>query len=153
MAGNQAPIYSRVASIGFANTVANNSIGSTSGTGIIATTDYSGTVANTVVIFTADATNGGYVQRIRLKATGSTTTAAVARFYINNGGVITSNVNNSLYGEVSLPIVTASTTAATAEVDYPINVPLPPGYRILCGISSSAVLGAGWIPTVIAGAY
>lgn len=152
MPGNANPIYSKQGAIGFANTTANNSLGFLV-TGIATATDYSGAGANTVVCFTADPTNGGYVQRIRLKAQGSTGTAAVARIYINNGSANTANINNSFYGEVSLPIVTSSTTAATAEVDYPLNIALPPGYRILIGITSSATLTAGWVPTVIAGAY
>jgi hypothetical protein len=52
-----------------------------------------------------------------------------------------------------LPATTASTTAATVDVDYPINVALPPGYRIVIGISSTTTLASGWTATVIAGAY
>lgn len=150
MAGNANPIYSRQGVIGYANTAANNSLGATV-IGIVA--DYNGTSSNNVVVFTSDSTNGGYVQRIRFKAQGTTGTAAVARIYLNNGGVSTANANNSLYGEISLPSVTASTTAAQVDIDYPMNFALPPGHRILVGVSSSTTLTAGWVPTVIAGAY
>lgn len=150
MAGNANPIYSRQGAVGLANTASNNSIGFLV-TGLAV--DYNGVLANNVPVFTSDATNGSFVQRIRFKAQGSTGTAAVARIYINNGGSQSANVNNSLYGEVSLPTVTSSTTAATVDVDYPMNFALPPGYRILVGVSSSAVLTAGWVPTVIAGHY
>lgn len=140
MPGNANPIYSRVGAISL-------------GAGITAVvTDYDGTGVNNVVAFTADATNGGYVQRIRFKAKG-TNAIAVARIYFNNGSTNGTATNNTFYGEVSLPATTAVTTAATAEVDYPINVALPPGYRIVIGISAATTLASGWVPTVIAGAY
>lgn len=140
MPGNASPIYSRVGAISL-------------GSGITAVvTDYDGTGVNNVVAFTADATNGGYVQRIRFKAKG-TNAIAVARIYINNGSTNTTATNNTFYGELSLPATTASTTAATAEVDYPMNMALPPGYRIVIGISAVTTLASGWVPTVIAGAY
>lgn len=144
MAGNTTPIFSRIGAIGL-------NAGATIGTTIVS--DYNGTGANNAVIFTADATNGGFVQRLRFKALGSNATASVARVYFNNGSANTSAANNTFYGEISLPITTASTTAATVDIDYPINVALPAGYRVVVGISSSANLGAGWSITTIAGAY
>lgn len=144
MAANTSPIYSKQGAIGLNGA-------STLGTGVV--TDYNGTGANNAIVFTADATNGGFVQRLRFKALGANATAAVARIYINNGSVNTTAANNSFYGELSLPITTASTTAATVDLDYPMNVPLPAGYRIVVGISSSANLGTGWAVTTIAGAY
>lgn len=150
MAGNQAPIFSKVAAMGFAP---NGAMGtSTSGSyGLV--TDYVGTGANNAAIFTADSTNGGFVQRIRFKSLGTNSSAAVARIYINNGGSQTVANNNYFYGECSLPTTTASTTAATVDVDYPLNFALPPSYKIVVGISSSSSLGAGWVPTVIGGSY
>ena len=140
MAGNVTPIFSRVGAISL-------------GAGITAVvTDYDGTGTNNVVAFTADATNGGFVQRVRFKAKG-TNAVSVARIYINNGSSNTTATNNTFYGEISLPATTASTTAATVDVDYPINVALPPGYRIVIGISATTTLASGWVPTVIAGAY
>lgn len=140
MPGNASPIYSRVGAISL-------------GSGITAVvTDYDGTGVNNVVAFTADSTNGGYVQRIRFKAKGANA-VAVARIYFNNGSTNATATNNTFYGEISLPSTTASTTSATAEVDYPINVALPPGYRIVIGISAATTLASGWVPTVIAGAY
>lgn len=140
MAANISPIFSKAGAIGL-------------GTGITAVvTDYDGTGANNVVIFTADATNGGFVQRIRFKAKG-TNAVAVARIYINNGAANTTAANNSFYGELSLPATTASTTAATVDIDYPMNFALPAGYRLVVGISASTTLASGWVPTTIAGAY
>jgi len=140
MAANTAPIYSISGAIGL-------------NTGITAiVTDYDGTGANNVIVFTANATNGGFVQRVRFKAKG-TNAVSVARIYINNGSSNTTASNNSFYGEISLPSTTASTTSATIDVDYPLNFALPAGYRIVLGISAGTTLAAGWVPTVIAGAY
>lgn len=141
MAGNANPIFSRVGSVSL-------------GSGITAVvTDYDGTGANNVVLgYTADGTNGGFVQRIRFKAKG-TNAIAVARIYFNNGSSNTTATNNTFYGEISLPATTASTTSATVDIDYPINLALPPGYKIVVGISATTTLASGWVPTVIAGQY
>ena len=143
MAGNTAPIYSKAGAIGLNGA-------STLGTAIVS--DYNGTGANNAIVFAADATNGGLVQRIRFKALG-TNAVAVARIYLNNGSTNTTATNNTFYGEISLPATTASTTAATVDVDYPMGIALPPGYRIVIGISATTTLASGWVPTVIAGAY
>jgi hypothetical protein len=140
MAANTAPIFSLSGAISL-------------GTAITAVvTDYTGIGANNVVAFTANATNGGFVQRIRFKAAG-TNAASVARIYINNGSANTTAANNTFYGEMSLPATTAITTAGTADVDYPMNFALPAGYRIVIGISAATTLASGWVPTVIAGSY
>lgn len=59
--------------------------------------------------------------------------------------------NNMYYGEVSLPATTASNTAATAEVDYNLNIGLPPGYCILVGLANT--VSPGWVVTAIGGKY
>jgi len=247
MAGNSSPIFSRVGDIqGGVLLVA------------AATLDYSGQSVNNNVLFTADATNGGFVQKIRFKSTG-TNVATVARIYHNNGnqriataiaapagtptgtpsttggtlyagnffakivavdqyggftvpstesasvaitgqtGSITwawtastgavsyrvytgpvtggqvtyftttsnslvqtttigtrdsiSNIqnNNTLIGEVSLPATTAIATAATVDIDYTLNIALPPSNRLLIGIGTA--VAAGWFATAIGGAY
>jgi hypothetical protein len=140
MAANTSPIFSLAGAVSL-------------GTAITAVvTDYTGAGANNVVAFTANATNGGFIQRIRFKAAG-TNAVAVARIYLNNGSANTSAANNTFYGEISLPATTAITTAATVDIDYPMNFALPAGYRIVIGISATTTLASGWVPTVIAGSY
>lgn len=141
MAVNTDPIYSRAGAIGLHTGI---------GTSIVS--DYDGTGANNQVVFTADATNGGFVQRLRFKAKG-TNTVSVARIYINNGSTNSTASNNTFYGEISLPATTATTTAATQDVDYPLAMALPPGYRIVVGVSAASALATGWVVTTIAGAY
>lgn len=60
--------------------------------------------------------------------------------------------NNYFYGEISLPTTTTTITTASAsvEIDYPMNVALPPGYRVLVGLTVTAV---GWQVTGIGGSY
>jgi hypothetical protein len=140
MAGNAAPIYSKAGAVG--------GIGSTTLT--TATSDYTGAGGNNILIFTADATNGGFVQRIRFKAIG-TNAGSVARIYINNGSTNSTATNNVFYGEVSLPGTTATNTAATVDVDYPLNLALPAGYKLYAGLGTT--VASGWVASVIAGAY
>lgn len=249
MAGNQNPIFSRIGDIQGGVTLQT------------AAADYNGQSNNNSCVFVADNTNGGFIQRLRFKATG-TNIATVARIYINNGnaqhvsvcstpgtptianttggtlpvasysakvqaldargaptawstnsavtaiaggaanvswtavanaacyrvaigltggneGVIlpTTNatfilvtsidnftntdirdlgqpqllLNNYLFGEVSLPATTGTATAATVEIEYPMNVALPPGFRILVGLGTT--VGNSWICTAIGGKY
>lgn len=243
---NTDPVYSRVGEF------------QSGGTFTAAANDYTGQNINNNVIFTADATNGGFIQRLRLKALG-TNVASVLRVYVNNGqlrlaspisavagtptgtpsasggtlqsgnffakivaidqyggqtaastetasvavtgptGSITWNwtavtgaasykiyvgpvtggqasyftsttnsyvqtspvgqrdslngsvLNNFLYTEVSLPATTAIATAATVDMDVPMNFALPPGYRLIAGLGTA--VAAGWHVTVIGGAY
>lgn len=78
--------------------------------------------------------------------------STVGEGLFNTPGGFQPNLNNSLYGEVSLPAVTASATAATIDVDYPMNIALPPGWKILVGLGTGQT-NSGWAVTVIAGDY
>lgn len=144
MTANINPIYSRLGSV--------STDGSTAMAQLVtaAANDYTGVSANNTLAFTADATNGGFVQRIRFKA-GGTNIASVARIYINNGSVHTSAANNEFYGEVSLPATTATIVAATVEIDYPLNFALDPGFCIYWGLGTG--VAAGWVGVVIGGKY
>lgn len=135
---NNDPIYSRVGAIGL-----NSGITSAQNT-------YDGAGANDTLVFTADATNGSFVQRLRFKAKG-TNVATVARVYINNGSTNGTASNNTFFGEISLPATTASATAATPDIDYPLNIPLPPGFRIYVGLGTA--VAAGWVVSTAAGHY
>jgi len=116
---------------------------------LTAANDYTGIGANNSLIFTAGA-NGSYVERIRFKA-GGTNIASVARIFINNGSTNGTAANNVFYGEVSLPATTLTATAATIEIDYPMNFPLNASFRIYFGLGTT--VAAGWVATVIGGDY
>lgn len=64
-----------------------------------------------------------------------------------NGSIL----NNFFHGEVTLPATTATAVAATVDIDYPLNIALPPGYRLLGGLGTT--VAAGWHITVIGGHY
>jgi hypothetical protein len=59
--------------------------------------------------------------------------------------------NNFFIGEVSLPAVTGVQTAATVDIDYPLNFALPPGYRILINLGTT--VASGWQVTCFGGSY
>lgn len=114
-----------------------------------AANDYTGIDADVSLVFTAGA-NGAYVDRLRFKA-GGTNTASVARIYINNGSAHTTAANNVFYGEVSLPATTAIATAATVDIDYPMDLRINAGFGIYVGLATA--VAAGWVVTPVAGQY
>jgi hypothetical protein len=148
MALNNDPVFTRIADIQFAAT---NPITAAMTAGNISA--YNGTDANAVLIYTADATNGNFVNRIRLKcgAITGTSAASVMRFWVNNGSTNGTAANNGYIGEQALPAVVVSASAITAEIDYIVNVPLPPGYRIYAGLGTAVT--TGWHVVVIGGKY
>lgn len=142
-ASNTDPIYSA------SGDVSNNTATGMNALVTLAAADYTGAGANNSLIFTAG-TNGSFVQRIRLKA-GGTNVASVMRFFFNNGATNATATNNVFYGEVTLPAITISAVAATAEIDYPMNLALPAGFKIYMGLGTA--VAAGWVATVVAGKY
>lgn len=148
MPANSEPIYSKQGSV--SKDAVSSSSATFCGTILTATGDYTGASANHQLVWTADATNGGYIQRIRFTAIG-TNVATVARIYINNGGTQTTAANNVIYGQQSLPATTASNTAATVEIDYPMGLALDPGFRIYVGVATT--VASGWICVGVGGKY
>jgi hypothetical protein len=141
MSANNQPIFTRTPDVQWTTTpmIAANT-----------TTDLTG--GTIYLAFTADATEGGYVQRIRFRTLGSNSIATVARIWINNGGVTTTAANNTLFDEITLPTTTLIQTAAQANYELPLNFALPPGDRIYVTLGS-APTSAGWQATVIGGKY
>jgi hypothetical protein len=145
MPGNNDPIFSKQGDL------TNNASTGMGQPITAAANDFTGAGANNVVAFTADATNGSFISRLRLKANG-TNVASVLRIFINNGATAATATNNSLYGEIALPATTANAAALTApDFDYAMNLALPPGFRVVVGLGT-AVAG-GWTVTPVAGKY
>lgn len=134
---NTDPIYSRVADIQGAD------ISATANTAL----DGTGTVST---VFTADAVNGGFVQYLKLKPKGTTALTTI-RVYLNNGGVTTTATNNFLFEELTLPAVTISQTAANVSYAIPMNIALPPGWRVIAHLTATAT--SAWACTAIGGKY
>jgi len=139
MAINTAPIFSSAGDIQWTaiQTAAN--------------TTFDGTIGTPAIAFSASAA-GGFVQRLRFKASGSAT-ATVARVFINNGQGTGSVGNNVLFDEITLAATTVSQTAATAIFEIPLNIALPAGYRILTTIGTVQSAGGGWYAAAIGGSY
>lgn len=138
MAANTAPIFSLLGDIEW---------GATAITTANTAKDGTGTVLN---VFTADATNGGFVQRIRFRSAG-TNIATVARVFINNGSTNATAANNILYDEITLAATTVSEVSALATYELPLNFALPPGYTL--NVTIGTTIAAGYFISVIGGKY
>ena len=144
MVANTSPVYTLTGDLSNNGTTGMNALITA------AAADYTGVSVNNVLVHTASSADGSYVRRLRCKP-GGTNVAAVLRVYINNGATPTVATNNSFIGEIPLPATTASPTAATIDVDYPLEFALPTAFRIYVGLG--AAVAAGWAVTCIAGKY
>ncbi len=110
---------------------------------------------NNYLVFTAGA-NGSYLQKIRFRHQSTNITnsqATVVRVFINNGGVVTTPANNTIWDEITIAANTVSQTAASANYELPLNFALPSGYTIYCTLGSTPTNGTGIQATVIGGDY
>lgn len=149
MTANVDPIYTRAPDVQLGGAL----IGSSANTA----TD--GTGANMYRIFTADATEGGFVYRVILKSV-STTAATVARlWYCSDTGSFTAGTTNTaanttMIAELTLVSWTASNTTASPQYEIAVNFPLPPSTKLLMSFGTSTGAGTtGFNPLVIAGKY
>lgn len=115
MTQNINPIYTQTPDIQWSNLAAANT--AKDGTGTVGT------------IFSADPTNGGYVEKVIIRPLASVV-ATVVRIFLNNGSTNTVAANNTLIAEVTLAVTTNSEVAAIAGVEIPIRFALPPGYKL-----------------------
>lgn len=139
MAANTAPIYSRLGDIQWG---AADGDGGTAGPLKTANTAKDGT-GTVLTIFTADATNGGRVDRISIRAAG-TNVATVLRVFVNNGSTNATIANNTLVTEVTCPATTLSEVAALADVTIsgtPFPMVLPAGYKLQVVIGTTVAAG------------
>jgi hypothetical protein len=143
MAANTFPIYSAKGSIQWGAPITTQAVLN------VANTAYDGT--GTVAVVATASIEGNFIQRLRFKASGSTT-GSVARIFINNGSPTATAANNFLYDEVTLPAVTATSGSATTTIEIPMNFVLPASYRITATIGISQP-GAGWYVGAIGGSY
>lgn len=138
MAQNTQPIFTRVPAIEWGATALTASNTAKDGTGTVLT------------VFTADSTNGSYLSSITFRAAG-TNTATVGRVFINNGQTNATASNNILYNEITLTATTLSEVASTANYVLPMNIALPPGYKI--NVTIGTTVAAGYYISAIGGDY
>lgn len=138
MAANTQPIFTRLGDVQWGTTTVATANTAKDGTGTVLTA------------FTADATNGGFVQRIRFRAAG-TNIATVARVFINNGSTNATALNNILWDEITLSATTLSEVAALQTYELPLNFALPLGYKL--NVTIGTTVAAGYYVSVIGGKY
>ena len=131
MAANTSPIFGRQADVQVG--------GANLGVTAVTATDGTGTL---VSIFQADATEGGFVDRITLKPVGSPVATVARIFLLAASGAFTSGTTNTatntaLLTETGIPLVTSSNVNSQPEYTIPIRLSLPPGYRLLIGFGTS----------------
>ena len=80
-----------------------------------------------------------------------TNVASVLRVFLNNGASNATAANNVLIAELSLPATTLSEVAALSGNELPLNIPVPPGYRVTVTLGT-AVTG-GYAVTGFGGDY
>lgn len=136
MSANVNPIYSRTPDIQWSTVATANT--AKDGTGTVATA------------FAADATEGGRVEKIKVRPLG-TNTETVLRIFINNGSTNATAANNSLFMEVTMPGTTVSEVAAQADTEVPMNLALPPGYKL--NVTVGTTVAAGFAVTAVGGKY
>jgi hypothetical protein len=152
MPANTAPIYTRTpqcqGSIWTSSLTAN---ADSDGTGTIGT--------DMVVAFTADATEGSRVERLRYMPCASVpataTTATVLRVYISTvSSGATTRGNTFLFAEVACPATTANqTTVAVNPIEIPMGVSLEPGETVLWSMHHAAAANTSWSCIAFGGRY
>jgi hypothetical protein len=137
MPGNTSPIFSKIAHVEWAGgiTAANTA---KDGTGTVDT------------VFTADATNGSYLQKLIVRPRGSNV-ASVLRVFLNNGAASTTAANNVLVAELSLPATSNSEVAAISGNELALNIPVPPGYRV--NVALGTAVAGGYAVSAFGGDY
>lgn len=130
MAGNATPQFTRQGNVGFTKVTAANV--KSDGTGTIGTDMFK--------LFTADVTNGSFVDFVRVNVTGTTASTAsqatVARIFYSltgsNGAALVGGVDTTLVMEQQLPSQTTDApTTAINSVDIPLGIRLAAGTFLL----------------------
>lgn len=150
MAGNAVPQFTRQGNIGSALVNAANT--NSDGTGNI-------TTPTMYVVFTADATNGSYVEFARVNVVASVAATAGAAtvirlYYSTIGSGATTNANTFLIAELAIPAITADqTVTATNWFDIPLGFRIPAGSFILASTHIAAAANTGNRISVYGGDY
>lgn len=138
MAVNTAPVFPKtpMATVGTVLSAAN--------------TTKDGTAGTVPLLFQAGA-DGARLDFIKAVPIG-TNVKTVLRLFLNNNLNPTVPTNNSLIKEYALPSTTLDEDDAMApEIDIPLNLNIPPNYRVYGVLATAAA--AGWALTPFARSY
>jgi len=150
MPGNATPQFTKDGIIGSALVNAANT--NSDGTGNI-------TTPTMYVVATADATNGSYIDFVRIMIVATTAASAnaptVLRLYASSiGAGATTSANTFLIHEEAIPSVTADqTTTATNKFDVPLGIRLPAGWFLLASTHVAAAANTGNRVSAFGGNY
>jgi hypothetical protein len=138
MVANTAPIFTVLPNIGLASecTAANTTKDLTAGT--------------IYLCFTAEVTDGSRVEKLVVRPKG-TNAVSVMRVFINNGLTTATTANNALFAELTLPVTTVSEVASIIGYEIPMNISLPPSWRIYVTLGS--VVAGGYAVAAVGGDY
>lgn len=150
MAQNTLPIFSKIPVVSFGTLTGNIGLTRSDGVGTIGTDMFK--------MFTADATDGSFVSKIRISAAATTSTsmtASVIRIYISSiTSGSTTAADTVLYCEVAVAALAAAHTSnATNFYEIPVNVALPPSYTILASIDDNLAANTRWHFLTFGGDY
>jgi hypothetical protein len=129
MPANTAPIFSRRSRIDWVNNI----------TAANTARDGTGTVDT---VFTADAVEGSFVNKLIVRPRG-TNVARVMRVFVNNGLTNATAANNVLVSEIGLVATTATEVAAVTGIELPLNLALPAGFRLQVTLGTAVAAGFG----------
>lgn len=114
-------------------------------------THIAGAVRYRIVVATATGKEYHYYEQVANVTVGSAQTWTQTQMPGYGEDDSSAYYNQILWGEIALPATTASATAPTPDVDYPINKIFPPGYEIYVGLATA--VAAGWVVSGAGGAY
>jgi hypothetical protein len=148
MAANTSPIFTKNGNVNSVLVTAANT--SSQGGGTIATDIFKA--------FTADATNGSFINKVRwipTATTPTTTTATVGRVFMSSiTSSTTTSANTHLLAEITLPAIAADSASAGATYfDIPIGAAIPAGYTILVTNHAAPAANTAWRAVVFGGDY
>lgn len=150
MSANVLPIFSKAGLLGRVAVTAANT--SSQGGGTIGTDIF--------LAFTADPTNGSYIDRLRFVATssaaGTAMTQTVGRVFVSTktSGATIGGTDTFLFQEVALPAATAdATTTAPNYLEIPMQFVLPAGSAVLVTNHAAPAANTWWNVIVVGGQY
>lgn len=128
MAANTAPIYSKSPNVAWGITIlaANTTIDLTAGT--------------IYLVWTADVTNGGKLEKLKIRPLG-TNTGTVMRVWVNNGLTTGTAANNTLYDEITCLATTVSQVLALQSLEISMNLGLNAGFRVYVTLGTAVAAG------------
>jgi hypothetical protein len=149
MAANTAPIYGRTPDLQVGGAIIGPS----------ANTATDGTGANTFLIYTADATEGSFVQYVRFKPVATIAATVIRVWYCSATGTFTAGTTNTaantgMLGEIAVSAFTASNTTSSPSYDLMLNLPMLASTKLLATFgTSTGAAGNGFNPITVAMKY